>query len=136
MHERDWKREDRLTKVVRAAGFEHSSVFLEGFPRGHEGENWTTGRVTDAFVAEWLSDPEAEATALHELCHEELGHNEDPAYASARALDEAAGTDHHRGPWEIEADNLAAAYIEHISHRVTDADASIRCLEDDADRFT
>jgi hypothetical protein len=135
MSDRDWEREERLTRVVRAAGFERSSVFLADFPTGHEGENWTTSRVTDAFVASWLSDPDAEATALHELAHEELGHNDDRGYLDALAKDQAAGVDHHRGPWEIEADNLAAAYVEHIRDQMTDADASLGCLETDAARY-
>jgi hypothetical protein len=68
------------------------------------------------------------------LAHEELGHNDDPGYLDALAKDQAAGIDHHRGPWEIEADSLAAAYVEHIREDMTDADASLVCLETDAAR--
>lgn len=132
----EWRRVEKLNEVVRAAGFEQSSVFLMDAPVGFDGMNPVTNLVPDAHVARRLADPEAEATALHELSHVDLGHNEDHGYEVALALDTAAGVDHHRAPWEVDADSLAAAYVESIADLVTDAQASLAALSEDVDRYT
>jgi hypothetical protein len=85
----DWKREERLSNFVAAAGFAETSVFINDLPDGvgpegtHSSTSMGSTTTVDVFVASWLSDPDAEATALHELAHVEMGHDEDPGYAAA-----------------------------------------------------
>ena len=133
----DWEREERLTSLLRAAGFERSEVFvIERLPEdGLEGDHWFGGPDLFVSVASWLTDPEAEATALHEQAHVELGHDDDPGYPAALMTDQAAGIDHHRGPWEVEADALAAALVETVADRMTDARRSLEFLAEDVARF-
>jgi hypothetical protein len=144
----DDERETKMTVVVAAAGFDRASVFLADFDVDKDGEHWPTGFgggpssvvYLDVFVARRLSDPDAEATALHELAHVALGHDESPEYAAALEADRLAGIDHHRGPWEIEADSLAAALIEGLVEAggggLTGPDASLIFLADDVDRYS
>lgn len=139
--EEDRVREARLTRVAHAAGFGSVSVFISVQPHGSQpershvysgfGGKWEP----DVFVASWLTDPEAEATVLHELAHIELGHDDDPTYQEAEVADRAAMTDRYRGPWELEADALAAAMTVSIGSDMTDLDASLAWLFDDVNRF-
>jgi hypothetical protein len=82
-----------------------------------------------------MSDPEAEATILHELAHVELEHDQDRAHPEARARDEAARMNGDRGAWEVEADGLGAAMADDLRGVLTDAEASIAFLVEDADRY-
>jgi hypothetical protein len=79
------EREERLTAVVRAAGFERSTVFVSEQPPKErpEGYHWLSGPDVDIFVASWLIDPDAEATALHEQAHVELDHDDDAVSMAA-----------------------------------------------------
>lgn len=54
----------------------------------------------------------AEQTVLHEAGHLLLCHGESSEYQEALKLDAEARTDHHRGPWEVEADAMAVALAE------------------------
>jgi IrrE N-terminal-like domain len=136
-----WQKEARLTRVARAAGYERTSVFISEQPTNSQPEgshrySGFGGRWdVDVFVASWLGDAQAEGTVLHELAHVELGHDDIPAFEAAEAADRMAGVDRARGPWEIEADALAAAVAEDIADELTDFEASLMWLVEDADRF-
>ena len=140
--DRDWRREDRLTRVARAAGFDGSSVSILEQPVGSQPEGSHTysgfgGKFdqVDVFVASYLDDPQAEATTLHELAHVELGHDDDPEYQAAELRDRLASVDRDRGPWEIEADALAAAMAEDIAGELAGLDRSLAWLSGDAARY-
>lgn len=137
-----WRREDRLTRVARAAGYDSSEVSIVEQSTGSQPEGshqfigfgWKFDEV-HIFVASYLDDSEAEATTLHELAHVELGHDDDPEYRAAELRDREAGVNRDRGPWEVEADALAAAMAEEITDDLTDIDRSLACLAEDAARY-
>jgi hypothetical protein len=133
-------REAKRTAIVAAAGYGGTNVFVSEQPPGMGPEGWHafggfSGRDLDVFVASWLSDAAAEATAFHEIAHVELDHDSDPAYEEALAADGVAGTEHYRARWEIDADGLAAALVESVADRLTDPAASLAYLAEDVDRF-
>jgi len=119
-------REDRLTHVVQAIT-DDSRPNVHVAPEMHpgvEGEHYSFS----LHVLERLSDPDAEATALHELAHIYLDHDDDPALAAIPRGTTA------RGPWELAADALAAAFVEHAADLgvMTDPSASLDYLFRDA----
>lgn len=116
-------REGRLTEVVQTVADDtrpnvHLAPEMEP---GVEGEHYGWG----LHVLERLSDPDAEATALHELAHIYLCHDDDPALKATPRGPE-------RAPWELEADALAAAMVEGRASVMTDAAASLDNLCRDA----
>lgn len=82
-----------------------------------------------------LDDPDAEATVPHELAHVQLDHDNDPDYVSAETRDRMDGTDRERGPWEIDADALAAAMAEALSGELTSRAETLGFLAEDAARY-
>lgn len=80
-------------------------------------------------------DPDAEATVPHELAHVQLDHDNDPDYVSAETRDRMDGTDRERGPWEIDADALAAAMAEALSGELTSRAETLGFLAEDAARY-
>jgi hypothetical protein len=118
----------RINELIAAAGYPNSFVQFEDFPLGTDGKTDWIGRDPYARVARRLSDPEAEATALHEVAHWQLGHEDDPAYVEAIAKDAAARTDVHRAPWERAANSRGRELIRELADRMSDPEASIRSL--------
>lgn len=124
----------RINALIAAAGFPHSFVQFEDFPLGVDGKTDWIGRHPYARVAPRLADHEAEATALHEVSHWLLGHEDDPGYVEAIAKDGAEGTDKHRAPWERAANARAGDLIRKLAEGMSDVKASIAYLiEDDGD---
>ena len=120
-----------INALIAAAGFPHSFVQFEDFPLGVDGNTEWIGRHPYARVARRLADHEAEATALHEVSHWLLGHEDDPGYVEAIAKDRAEGTDKHRAPWERAANARARDLIRELADGMSDAEASIAYLIED-----
>ena len=133
--EPDWRREQRLDAIASAAGYPEASVWLDDLPRGYEGRHDFCGQSVSILLARWLTDDQAAATVLHELAHVELRHDEDDAYAAALDRDQAAGTDTDRGPWEIEADALAAALVISLPADLIDQELALDFLTEDCKRY-
>ena len=89
----------------------------------------TASTTAGAYSFETLPEPEAEAAAFHELAHIYLGHDANPRLT---LIPRGA---RERGPWELEADALAAAMVEDGDQRVTDLAASLDYLAADAAQY-
>ena len=125
----------RINRLIEATGWVHSFTLFEDLPIGCEGRTDWVSRDPNATIARHPSSPAAEATALHEAAHWTIGHEDDIEYAAAMAADRAAGEQNRRGPWEKDADALAAAYVEDLADQMTDSDASIAEIVRDASLY-
>jgi hypothetical protein len=125
----------RINRLIEATGWVHSFALFEDLPIGCDGRTDWVSRDPYATIARHLSSPAAEATALHEAAQRTLGHEDDIEYAAAMAAYRAAGEQNRRGPWEKDADALAAACVEDLADQMTDSDASIAELVRDASLY-
>ena len=120
------KRADRLTTIVQAVCSDlRVYVQLVQLEEGVDGQHIGCAMQ----VRESLSDPDAEATALHELAHVYLDHDLDPVLPTIPRGSKA------RGPWELEADALAAAMVDDGALHMTDATASLDNLFKHVDQY-